>query len=176
MTPEIENAIKHHADQAHLPIQLVRAIVLTESGGDRWKWRAEPAYRYLVNCRTGTPFRRINSGETTSEKPPEDFPANPGESQATEWWGQQASWGLCQIMGAVAREYGYHGSFTKLCDIDTGLVYGCKHLTTLKARFFAEYGWRGVAAAYNTGQPNHTSGAGHVYATKIANAGGFDFI
>ena len=140
MTPEIESAIKHYADQARMPIQFIQAIVLTESGGDNWKWRVEPHYRWLVNAKTGTPFRRLNAEEIISEKPPVDFPANPGESQNTEWWGQQASWGLMQVMGAVAREYGYKGSFTGLCDVDTGIIYGCKHLTRLKARFFAEYG------------------------------------
>jgi len=46
----------------------------------------------------------------------------------TELLGQQTSWGLMQIMGATARERGFRGWLTELCDPATNLEWGCRHL------------------------------------------------
>lgn len=175
MDHAIERAITMHADSARLPIQLVRAVVLVESGGNPWRWRPEAHYRYLVDVRTGEPFRRLTAAENASETPPDDFAGVPGESRAAEWLGQQASWGLMQVMGAVAREYGYRDSFTRLCDVSVGLQYGCKHLSRLRDRHHHAHGWAGVLAAYNTGQPNDDAGAGKVYVDKVVRLGGLKF-
>ncbi len=47
-----------------------------------------------------------------------------GESEARA---RAFSWGLCQVMGQVAREYGFEGEFlSELCEPETGLEMGCK--------------------------------------------------
>jgi len=38
------------------------------------------------------------------------------------------SWGLMQVMGQTAREFGYPGPLPQLCSPGVGLLYGCKKL------------------------------------------------
>jgi hypothetical protein len=42
----------------------------------------------------------------------------------TEAHARAMSWGLCQVMGENAREMGYSGHLSQLCDPQTGLEYG----------------------------------------------------
>lgn len=137
-----------------LDVSVVKAIIQTESNGDVYAWRYEPPYRYLWNVKWNTAFRKLTEQEIREDRPPSDFHSNIG-SRATEWVGQQASWGRMQIMGAVAREYGYARHFPELCSV-LGIEYGCMHLARLKKRFFDKYGLQGVIAAYNAGTPRKT--------------------
>lgn len=110
---------------------LVEAIVLTESSGDKWAWNPEPRYRYFWDVKKRRPFRAVTEAEIASELPPADFSALHG-ARDQEWWAQQASWGLMQIMGAVARELGCTSPYlTALCDPITNLTYGCLKLAEL---------------------------------------------
>lgn len=54
----------------------------------------------------------------------------------TERHGRAFSYGLMQVMGQVAREYGYKGLYlTTLCDPEVGVYYGCLKLSEcLKGR------------------------------------------
>lgn len=162
------------APKYELPLQLVRAIARVESGGDHWAWNPEPAYRYLWDVRRGKPFRTLTGAELASEKPPADFHSQIGDRDA-EWWGQQASWGTMQVMGAVAREHGFAGHFPGLCHPLDALHYGCKHLAHLSDRFIAAHGWRGVVAAYNAGSPRREgkTWVNQAYVDKVAAEGGF---
>lgn len=142
-----------------LPPELVHAIVLTESGGHAARWRVEPPYRYLWDNALGEPFRHLTHAEIASESAPADFTHPLGDqSRDTEWWGQQASWGLMQIMGACAREQGFKGAFPQLCEPQTGLSAGCAHLATLVHHYKPRFGWAGVVAAYNAGSPRRAHG------------------
>ena len=139
-----------------LPPSLVAAIVQVESSNNIYAYRVEPHYRYLVNVLTQDPFRGLTPDEIKSEKAPIDFGyIRKVSSRDTEWWGQQASWGPMQVMGAVARELGFRGAFPELCG-PRGIEYGCKHLSNLKKRFYDKYGLAGVIAAYNAGSPRRT--------------------
>lgn len=153
LSPETLNSIDRFAG-SELPANLIRAIVVVESGGNPFAWRVEPKYRYLWDNSKNEPFRALTYGESVSEIAPTDFTAPKGlnSSRDTEWWGQQASWGLMQVMGAVAREYGFKGHFPQLCTAE-GVKYGCLHLTRLKKRFWQKFGWDGVISAYNQGYP-----------------------
>ena len=156
---------------------LVWAIVQVESGGDIYAWRVEPHYRYLMDVSTGKPFRAQTAAEVASERAPQDFPYINGlSSRDTEWWGQQASWGPMQIMGAVAREYGFRGHFPELCG-EHGIDYGCRHLAWLCARFLRDGDYRRVAAAFNAGSLRYTDDGkfvNQVYVDKVAARGGFN--
>lgn len=157
-----------------LPLQLVLAIIKVESGGDAHAWNPEPPYRYLWDVRAKRPFRALTAAEIASEKPPADFASMKGDADA-EWWGQAASWGPMQIMGAVARELGFDQHFPALCDTYLGIEYGCRHLAALMGRFGGR-GLPAVAAAYNAGSPRlASSGAfvNQVYVDKVAGFGGF---
>lgn len=155
---EIDLLIRSVASELELPEALVHAIVQTESGGVATRWRVEPRYRYLWDVRKSRPFRTLTIAEIASEQAPSDFSATAGSSVDTEWWGQQASWGLMQIMGAVAREHGFDEDFPTLCDPLAGLKLGCRHLVWLHRAYFDRYGWPGVVAAYNAGSPRRVGG------------------
>lgn len=83
--------------------ELICAVVEQESNWNPWATRPEEGfyYRYVVPL-----------GLT---------------------WGvsiqRSISYGLLQLMGQVAREFGFTGEFlTELCNPDVGLDYGCKKL------------------------------------------------
>lgn len=144
----------------NLPPVLVEAIILVESGGDPAAYNPEPKYRYFWDVRHNRPFRKVTDAEIDDKTPPADFPMMGGDRDQ-EWWGQQASWGLMQTMGAVARQHGFMGTYlVELADPDKSIHYGCAHLHWLWGRFYAQYGWPGVVAAYNAGSPRKVAGGG----------------
>lgn len=150
--------IASFAGKHGVPAPLVAAIVQVESGANPWAWNPEPQYRYLWDVNRFAPFRTLSPAESASERPPQDFHCIAGDPDQ-EWWAQQASWGLMQVMGAVAREHGYREPYLPmLCRPEDGLDNGCKHLESLKRRFFAQWGWDGVISAYNAGSVRHERG------------------
>lgn len=142
---EIQTAAKLHA----LDPTLVAALVKIESRFDPWAWNPEPQYRYLWDVKARAPFRQMTPEEQLSEYPPPDFPCFAGDPDQ-EFWAQQASWGLMQVMGAIAREEGFIGPYIPaLCQPTIGLMAGCSHLAR-------QLTWAGgnvqrALAAYNGG-------------------------
>lgn len=112
---------------------LLLAMIRVESEGDPWAYNPEPPYRYLWDVRRRAPFRRLTAAEIASERPPTDFPSPAtGVDPDAEWWGQQASFGLLQVMGAVARERGYRGrSLLRTCQPGLNIALGATHLRWL---------------------------------------------
>jgi soluble lytic murein transglycosylase-like protein len=162
--PQIEKAARAH----NLDADLVEAMVVVESDGRAWAWNPEPHYRYLWNVRTQRPFRALGPGEASSKWPPADFPTIAGDRDQ-EWWGQQASWGLLQVMGAVARERGFRGLYLpELCDPVLNLDVGCRHYAAF-LRWAGGDMWKAVAA-YNGGQGNWNGAAPQVHVTKVKRA------
>ena len=134
LSAEIEQAIGEAAEAANLPANLVRAVVITESGGNPAAIRYEPAF-----------YLRYIQGKPLSYVPA-------GCSRDTEGIGRAHSWGLMQIMGAVARENGFAGPFLNaLHDPAINIQIGCKVLAGYARRYLARYGWEGVLRAYNGG-------------------------
>jgi soluble lytic murein transglycosylase-like protein len=141
MTP-YRSLIEAAAQARDLDPNLVEAQILKESTGNPWAYNPEPRYRYLWNVATNQPFRPLTLGERVSEEPPPDFPFLRGDRDQ-EWWAQQASWGLCQVMGATAREEGFRGPYlTQLCDPATNLPIGCSVLAKLLLWSAGTCGWR----------------------------------
>ncbi len=169
----VTSLIATAASRHELPSELIAAFVAVESGGNAYAWNPEPKYRYLWDVKRNRPFRVLTHAEIEDEVPPSDFPCIVGDRDQ-EWWGQAASWGLMQVMGAVARECGYRQPYLpQLCDPADGIEFGCRHLAALKARFFAAQGWDGVIAAYNAGSPRRDAqGAfiNQVYVDRIREA------
>ena len=152
--PTVPNAIVAHivaASVRHaIPVHLIAALCAKESSFDPRAWNPEPRYRYLWDCAAGKPFRKLTPEENASEIPPRDF-TKIGGPLDQEWWGQQASWGLMQVMGGNAREHGFRGVFfTELCDPATGIEYGCRYFARLLARNTVEE----AVSAYNWGHPS----------------------
>jgi soluble lytic murein transglycosylase-like protein len=82
---------------------LVCAVIEQESNWNPWAMRYEPGFfsRYIADKNL----------------------------EATEASARATSFGLCQVMGEVAREEGFGGRFlTQLCDPDIGIEYGCRKL------------------------------------------------
>jgi len=75
----------------------------------------------------------------------------------TEKMFQKTSWGLMQVMGGVAREYGFRGWVTDLLDPVTNLKYGCTHLVNIKSRKNVK-SLTDQIAAYNAGSPRRKAG------------------
>jgi hypothetical protein len=145
----------------------IDAWILVESGGNPWAWNPEPKYRYLWNVRTREPFRALTPLEGISETPPVDFPCLAGDRDQ-EWWGQQASWGLLQIMGAVAREHGFREPYlTELCDPYINVSVACRFFRTLLD--WADDNTAQALAAYNGGKwlNAHPPYRNQAYATKV---------
>lgn len=100
---DMDKTIQLLSTEMGMPVNLVRAVVMTESSGKWDATRFEPGWKYW--------FKR-NLGAK-------------GEKR-----GQATSWGPMQVMGAVAREMGFTGDFKKLCGSE-GIVYGCRKLKSL---------------------------------------------
>ncbi len=90
----------------------VKAIVMKESSGVASCVRYEPNFRWLFKV--------------------EEYAKHPQISFATEFTTQKMSWGLGQIMGAVARERGHMGLMGELLKPDVNLQVMCKHIIYLK--------------------------------------------
>lgn len=145
--------IQSAASRFGLPPKLITAIIAKESSGNPWAWNPEPHYIYFWDVKYNRPFRKVSQAESANERPPADFPTVAGDPDQ-EWWGQQASWGLMQPMGAVARECGFTGAYLpELCEVELNIHIGCTHLRNLKARFIQGHGWEGVISAFNQGGP-----------------------
>lgn len=129
---------------------VLAALVWQESSGDTHAIRCEPHYRWLWDCYDWRPFRRLTAEEAGLSHPPADFQGPTGASSPTEWMAQRTSWGLCQVMGAVARERGFKGTFlSQLLDPEIGAEYGAMHFAHLLAR----YELNEALSAYNAGRP-----------------------
>jgi len=149
-----QELISQAAATFRLRADVLTAQVYVESGGNAYAWNPEPAYRYLWDVKRGQPFRILTEEERTSEIAPADFPTLAGDRDQ-EFWAQQASWGLLQVMGALARERHFTGPYlTELVDplVNIGLAAG--HLSDLVV--WAQGDYTQALAAYNGGRGGNT--------------------
>lgn len=89
----------------------VKAIITTESNWNQYAVRYEANYSYIFN-----PSRFTNTEI----------------SMSTEIATQKMSWGLCQIMGGLAREQGHTGLMAELVNPDVNIKHLCVRLCHLK--------------------------------------------
>lgn len=102
--PTAVSMAKDQAKQMGLDPALVCAVVEQESNWNPWAIRAEKGF------------------ETRYVDPL-------GLKNMTEVFARSMSWGLMQLMGEVARELGFTGTYlSQLCDPALGLLWGCKKL------------------------------------------------
>jgi hypothetical protein len=162
--------IRHFSLRHGLDPDLVTAQVFIESGGHPWAWNPEPHYRYLWDVSRHRPFRALTAAEVASKVPPSDFPSLRGDRDQ-EFWAQQSSWGLLQVMGAVAREMGFTGPFlTELCNPSVGVNFGCLYLARLLK--WGKGNMVRALAAYNGGFAGNEIPPyrNEAYATKVMDA------
>jgi soluble lytic murein transglycosylase-like protein len=105
-----------------ITVELVLALIWVESDGDPWAVRYESNYQYFYD------YKRKQSlyDKTQDRRANRAFALLLG---STEFSLQSTSFGLCQIMGAAARERGFGGKWlTELCDPDINIKFGTQHL------------------------------------------------
>lgn len=119
----------------------VKAIVAQESAFNPYALRYEERYQYLYKV----PI----------------FAHKLGISEDTEMTTQKMSFGLGQVMLALAREQGFDGHAGELFQPEINIEHVCKRLQYLKARnFFAP---DDVFAGYNGGPGAMIKTAGNIY-------------
>lgn len=138
MNKDLGPLIIKTAERHGLDPFVVQAIVNVESAGNQWAARIEPGWRHFFLVR--------------------DYADKLGITYATEETCQRMSWGLMQVMGAVAREYGFKGHLTELVQPELNLEIGCKHLK----KFFVKYGLiEDAVSSYNQGGAYKTEGGNY---------------
>jgi soluble lytic murein transglycosylase-like protein len=111
--PELIDLTRQIACEHALDPALVCAVIEQESAWNPWAVRYEPGFlsRYVAPLYTA------------------------GKFSATEAYTRSMSWGLMQVMGQVAREFGFEdSSLAELCDPVIGLEFGCRFLAARLTR------------------------------------------
>src|SRR5262244_1997825 len=99
--PQLVALARKYANLHSLDPALVCAVTEQESSWNPWAMRYEPAF-----------FAKYVAPLYTNNK-----------VGASEAYARGFSWGLMQVMGQVAREFGFDGLFlSALCDPEQGLV------------------------------------------------------
>lgn len=125
--------VKDVATEESVPWRLLGAIIQVESGGESHATRYEDHYKYLF---------KVN-----------EHASDNGITVGTEIIHQKTSWGAAQVMGAVAREFGFDDHLPLLCGKQS-LVYACKLIKRLASKYNQR---EDIIASYNAGSPIKTT-------------------
>jgi soluble lytic murein transglycosylase-like protein len=120
------------AAKEQVPANLLIAIMKVESNCNPFVVRMENEWKYLVN--------------------PSYYAEKNGITLTTEIHLQSMSWGLCQVMGSVAREFGFEDMLTQLVDPAQSLTIGARLLHKLFIKYPNQ---NDVIVSYNAGSPRH---------------------
>jgi soluble lytic murein transglycosylase-like protein len=114
----VANSLKKYSVEFDLNIDLLCAVIHTESSGNPWASRFEPKF-----------YERYIKGKPAKELPG-FFPHPNVCTSQTENFNRSRSMGLFQIMGNTARLYGFDRPFLdEMFDIPTNIFFGCKILS-----------------------------------------------
>jgi hypothetical protein len=101
--------INKHALTYGLNPTVVGGLIMQESGGNIWAFRYEPGF-----------YRKYLEGKPLTNFVPKSI------TKQSEQIARAFSYGLMQIMGQVAREYGFNSeSLMGLLDPENNIQYGC---------------------------------------------------
>lgn len=136
MTPDahVVDLARETAARHGLDGDLVCAVIEQETGWNTYAIRYERSFQ----------SRYVNPLPVSMELSP------------TETIARSISWGLMQVMGQVAREFGYNGDFPALCVPLTGVEIGCR---VLAHKMDLAHGNVGKALALWNGGANSRYGA-----------------
>ena len=142
------NSIYKASNENKIDPLVLAALIQTESGGDEYSTRYEPAFKYILNARIWSEKLLITTETETAH--------------------QMTSWGLTHIMGAVARELGYIGQLPHLCDVDLNLLFCCRKLKLIMQRHDVNpTDPSDIYAAYNHGSVSKTDGGMYVNEANV---------
>lgn len=144
----VEDALLEAAKESGVRPSLLVGLAWKESSFQWWAAKFEPGYPYLWDVKANKPTRSETVGSIGFV------------SQATELAFQRTSWGLCQVMGAVAREFGFKEALlSHLLDVRLSATYGSRVLANLLKRHGNE---ADGLSSYNAGSPTDSNFAGYV--------------
>jgi soluble lytic murein transglycosylase-like protein len=134
MPIKIRPIINKIASEVGVDAELLAAVVWQESRGNQYAIRYEPAF-----------FKKyIDGKKLTGFIPPSGL-----VTETTERMGRAFSYGLCQVMGATARENGFEGPYlAELFDPEVNLYLGA---TILKKFIDKHESSHKALLAYNGG-------------------------
>lgn len=136
---DIKEQIFSFADKYQIERIYLLALVKTESDFNPLAQRYEPGYPYLYSVK--------------------ELCEIVGCSRSTMEAAQRTSYGLTQVMGAVAYEYGFREWPAELFKYEYCLEYACKHTRRLNDKFeVKEKDFETSYAAYNAGRPRKVEG------------------
>lgn len=139
------NTVHKVCEEHHIDPMLLRGIITVESAWDPRALRYEQKYHDI--CLAAGFARKFDISE---------------KSEITL---QKFSYGLCQVMGGLARSLGYDGHLLDLLDIETNLKYGCLYLQVLQKHYKTDVDK--IISAYNAG---HATPSNLTYVNKVKRA------
>lgn len=119
----VEQEAKNHGVDA----SLVLSILWQESSGNPTAMREEPRFIWFFSPVLG-PLR--NARLTVEQNRAKALTLLGKEEFAFQSW----SHGLMQVMGSVAREFGYEGTAQPFYNPQTNISYGCRYLAVCLRR------------------------------------------
>ncbi|NIM21864.1 MAG: transglycosylase SLT domain-containing protein [Candidatus Latescibacteria bacterium] len=128
----LRRAIQAASNEHGLPFGLIASIIFKESRGSYTARRYEP--NFYLNYIVGKP-KKFLSGHW-----PKDL------SEDTERMERAVSWGCMQVMGQVAREFGFDGDFSELLKPKPAIEFGMRKLVQCWKK---ETSTRAAIACYN---------------------------
>lgn len=110
----IQDLIKLSSEKYGIPFRFLLALAKRESSLNPLSIRYEPGYIWTYSVKEM--YEIVNCSRDTMEMM------------------QKTSWGVCQIMGAVAYEHGLRDWATKLLDPEINLKFACEYIHVLLRR------------------------------------------
>lgn len=132
LSKPLKDIIFANADRYKINHTFLVAVAKTESEFNQYAQRFEPAYPWLYSVKELSEILKVNRSTM------EGF--------------QRMSYGVFQIMGAVAYEYGFRDWPGKLFDYELNCKYACEHINRLQRRFEV-FTPEEMYASYNSGKP-----------------------
>jgi hypothetical protein len=126
----LEQDTLKRAQVLEVPTRLLLGLIMAESNGDAKAMRYEDGYKWICE--------------------PAKFSKPLGITLETERQLQSFSYGLCQVMGATARDNGHTGHLTDLLDPNINLRVSIHFLKKLNIKY---KNWPDTISAYNQGSP-----------------------
>lgn len=128
--------IQKAAEKYSIPVHVLAGLAAQESQGNTWAARPEAHYRWT--------FGRLASHVPLLKKLLPRW-----RTMAQDAYMQRISYGLFQVMGAVARELGFKGYLTMLCNPEIGARMGAAKLADCLKRSNGDL--RAALLRYNGG-------------------------
>lgn len=146
----VEDALVGASRAVGIRPPLLIGLAWKESSFLWWASKFEPHYPYLWDTKGWKPTRLESEIHSIGITTPD-----------TELVQQRTSWGVCQVLGAVAREFGFKEPLlSHLLDVTLSATYGARYLAKLLERHKGDEA--DALSSYNAGAPTEANFAAYV--------------